>query len=100
LHRAYKDHQLVLQHVDITMAPPTTEESDVPVLPVSTEISYLSEGAANIVYRISVPVSTPPPSEIEEYGDDTPPPSEIEVYENGGDVRIFDSKLCWCESWR
>ncbi|EPE31692.1 hypothetical protein GLAREA_12448 [Glarea lozoyensis ATCC 20868] len=75
------------------MAPPTTEESDIPVLPVSTEISYLSEGAANIVYRISVPLSTPPPSEIEEFRDGTPPPSEIEVFENGGDLRIFDKKL-------
>jgi inositol-pentakisphosphate 2-kinase len=41
-------------------------------------LSYLNEGAANIVYRIQVRYPTPPPSQLEEYGEGTPPPSEIE----------------------
>jgi inositol-pentakisphosphate 2-kinase len=78
------------------MARSTTQEKGIPVLPLKIGISYLSEGAANIVYRISVPYSTPPPSEIDDYGDGTPPPAEIEEYEYpgpGGDTDVFDSKL-------
>jgi inositol-pentakisphosphate 2-kinase len=78
------------------MAPSTTEKKEIPVLPLKTGISYLSEGAANIVYRISVPYSTPPPSEIDDYGDGTPPPTEIEEHEylgRGADMNVFDSKL-------
>jgi hypothetical protein len=49
-------------------------------LPEDTVFHYLAEGAANSVYRISIPprTSTPEPSVVEEYGDGTPPPSIIE----------------------
>ncbi|KAF4618386.1 hypothetical protein G7Y89_g14918 [Cudoniella acicularis] len=69
----------------------------IPVLPDDTGIQYLGEGAANIVYHISVRYPTPPPSLIEEYGDGTPPPSEIEDVEDRASraaaLHIFDNKL-------
>jgi hypothetical protein len=78
------------------MAPPTTKVVDIPVLPLRTGISYLGEGAANIVYRISVPYPTPASSEIDEYGDDTPPPTEIEepdyLKQSSAGLQIFESK--------
>ncbi|MCJ1405900.1 Inositol-pentakisphosphate 2-kinase [Xylographa trunciseda] len=50
-----------------------------PSLPPSTHLTFLAEGAANIVYRISLPPSTPPLSVITpSYSASTPPPSEIE----------------------
>ena len=53
------------------------EESEAAlVLPETYTAEYLAEGAANIVYRIIAPASTPGESELEEYGDDTPPPTE------------------------
>lgn len=70
----------------------------IPILPINTAITYWGEGAANIVYRISVPFPTPPPSQVEEYGEGTPPPTEIEFEELDGqpisasDLRIFDRK--------
>jgi hypothetical protein len=65
-----------------------------PVFPENAGISYLNEGAANIVYRISIRYPTPQPSQLEEYGDNTPPPTEIEVLEDKKqvDLNIFDSK--------
>jgi hypothetical protein len=51
---------------------------ETPFLTVDLGLSYLNEGAANIVYRFSKRQSTPEPSLIEEYGVGTPPPSEIE----------------------
>jgi inositol-pentakisphosphate 2-kinase len=74
----------------------TAKEMYIPVLPLKTGIAYLSEGAANIVYRISVPFPTPPPSEIDEYGGGTPSPTEMEEYDYSGlddYLRLFDSKL-------
>jgi inositol-pentakisphosphate 2-kinase len=68
---------------------------DYPVLPEDTGIYYYSEGAANIVYRISVPWPTPPPTAVEEYGDGTPPPSEIEEADKNPAnhyLQIFDCK--------
>lgn len=71
----------------------------IPILPIKTAITYLGEGAANIVYRISVPDPTPPPSQVEEYGEGTPPPSDIEIEEldeqpiSASDLKIFDRKL-------
>jgi len=47
--------------------------------PEDTNFRYLAEGAANIVYRFSILSSTPPPSSIEEYGDDEPMPTEFEA---------------------
>lgn len=47
-------------------------------LPKDAQLQYLAEGGANVVYRITLPISDVPPSEIEYYGDSTPPPAEIE----------------------
>jgi len=58
------------------MAPITN--SDAPILPPNCHFSYVNEGAANIVYKIRLEPSTPPPSSIDEYGQGTPPPTEIE----------------------
>ncbi|CZT49449.1 uncharacterized protein RSE6_10300 [Rhynchosporium secalis] len=81
--------------------PSETTQITIPTLPSNARLEYLGEGAANIVYRISIsrsPVqaSTPPFTEIEEYGEGTPPPSEIEPYEgeeNVQDLSVFDDKL-------
>lgn len=51
---------------------------DHPTLPDNVTLSYLAEGAANIVYRIHIPPGTPQPSVLEEYGDDEPQPTEID----------------------
>lgn len=70
-------------------------DSTIPVLPANAELTYLGEGAANIVYRISIPQpqpGTPRPTELEEYGEGTPPPSEIEFDDyKGGDAVVFES---------
>ncbi|PVH74999.1 hypothetical protein DL98DRAFT_428347 [Cadophora sp. DSE1049] len=69
-------------------------ESTIPLLPANAELQYLGEGAANIVYRISIPQpppSTPPPTELEEYGEGTPLPSEIEFDDDVGDKGVFGS---------
>lgn len=57
-------------------------------LPKDAQLQYLAEGGANVVYRITLPLSEVPPSEIEYYGDSTPPPSEIE------DSLQFQQRLC------
>ncbi|KAG8531319.1 uncharacterized protein KY384_002948 [Bacidia gigantensis] len=53
----------------------------------NVHLTYLAEGAANIVYRIHPPLitsivnptspSTPPSTELESYGPSTPPPTEV-----------------------
>jgi hypothetical protein len=68
---------------------------DIPSIPECTILSYLNEGAANIVYRIQVRHSTPPPSQLEEYGEGTPPPTEIETeidekYDELERLHVFD----------
>ncbi|CAG8976767.1 hypothetical protein HYALB_00008425 [Hymenoscyphus albidus] len=71
----------------------------IPTLPSKAALVYLGEGAANVVYRISVPYPTPPPSQVEEYGEGTPPPTDIEIEDpdepiaSASDVKIFDNKL-------
>lgn len=52
--------------------------STIPSLPPNCEFSYLNEGAANIVYKIRLIPSTPPPTIADEYGAGTPPPTEID----------------------
>ncbi|MCJ1390070.1 Inositol-pentakisphosphate 2-kinase [Xylographa bjoerkii] len=50
-----------------------------PSLPPSTRLTFLAEGAANIVYRISSAPATPPlEAATPFYSSSTPPPSEIE----------------------
>ncbi|TVY32354.1 Inositol-pentakisphosphate 2-kinase, partial [Lachnellula occidentalis] len=71
--------------------------AQVPALPSNTELTYLAEGAANIVYRISIQPRTPKPSLLEQYGPGTPPPTDIEPEaEDEQEVdylNLFDSKL-------
>jgi inositol-pentakisphosphate 2-kinase len=50
----------------------------IPSISGDTGLTYLAEGAANIVYMFEIRHPTPPPSQLEEYGDGTPPPTEIE----------------------
>lgn len=50
----------------------------IPSISGDTGLTYLAEGAANIVYRFEIRHPTPPPSQLEEYGEGTPPPTEIE----------------------
>lgn len=52
--------------------------NDYLILPAGTMARYLAEGAANIVFRISLPPGTPEETVLETYDDTTPPPSEIE----------------------
>ena len=76
-------------HLLLKMTEPT-----IPVLPANAELTYLDEGAANIVYRISISQpqpGTPRPTELDEYGEGTPPPSEIEFDDEGGDFGVFES---------
>ncbi|MCJ1315230.1 Inositol-pentakisphosphate 2-kinase [Xylographa vitiligo] len=51
-----------------------------PSLPPSPRLTFLAEGAANIVYRISLPPPSTPPlsASLPSYSGSTPPPSEIE----------------------
>ena len=51
-----------------------------PVLPQDVGLCYLAEGAANIVYHISVPYlpPDPQPTVLDMCGDGTPPPTEID----------------------
>ncbi|TVY55479.1 Inositol-pentakisphosphate 2-kinase [Lachnellula cervina] len=68
----------------------------VPALPQNTELTYLAEGAANIVYRISIRPLTPEPTLLEQYGTGTPPPTEIEPedeIECLNEQPLFNSKL-------
>jgi inositol-pentakisphosphate 2-kinase len=69
-------------------------------LPESVVLTYLAEGAANVVYKIHLPaeqaVARTPPIEagsiIESYGPTTPPPTEIEewdVISSDGTVHSF-----------
>jgi hypothetical protein len=51
---------------------------EIPIVPDSTSFSYLNEGAANIVYKISDRDLTPASSVLDQYGDGTPPPSEVD----------------------
>jgi inositol-pentakisphosphate 2-kinase len=50
----------------------------IPSISGDTGLTYLAEGAANIVYRLEIRHPTPPPSQLEDYGEGTPPPTEIE----------------------
>ncbi|KAK6497957.1 Inositol-pentakisphosphate 2-kinase [Arthrobotrys conoides] len=56
-------------------------EPSVPVLPDGLALKYVAEGAANVIWRISLPDEqlTPPPTVIEEYSGSTPPPSELDT---------------------
>lgn len=70
----------------------------IPSISGDTGLTYLAEGAANIVYRFEIRHPTPPPSQLEEYGEGTPPPTEIESdFDEKGDgfecAGVFENKL-------
>lgn len=72
--------------------------TQIPALPEHSGVSYLAEGAANVVYRLSIRYPTPDPSILEEYGDGTPPPAEIDVRDDEGNCQrvnlsVFDGML-------
>lgn len=78
--------------------PLTIVSEIVPALPSNAAVTYINEGAANIVYRISIPYPSPSSSIHEEYGAGTPPPSEIEIPNDEEqipsiDLTIFDGKF-------
>ena len=52
--------------------------TSIPAVPDGARFSYLAEGAANIVYRLSLRYPTPEPSILESYGEGTPPPTEMD----------------------
>lgn len=65
----------------------------VPFVPEETQLVYLAEGAANIVYIFPPRYPFTKPTLLEEYSSTTPPPSIIEDdddYEQ--DLDVFDSK--------
>lgn len=64
----------------------------IPVLPATCDLSYLDEGAANIVYRVSVQPTTPGIASLEMYEDGTPPPTELE-FEEDPISQVLDSKF-------
>jgi inositol-pentakisphosphate 2-kinase len=70
----------------------------IPSISGDTGLTYLAEGAANIVYRFEIRHPTPPPSQLEEYGEGTPPPTEIESdFDEKGDgfecAGVFESTV-------
>lgn len=65
--------------------------AQIPVIPLNAELVYMAEGAANIVYRIHFPHSTPEPTDLNEYGSGTPPPTDIEPENN---LSAFDGESC------
>lgn len=68
----------------------TSVAETLPELPEDAVFRYVGEGAANIVYEVSVILErsnnpgtlTPEPSVVEEYGDGTPPPSILDFVPN------------------
>ena len=73
---------------------PNGREGTIPVLPATCDLSYLDEGAANIVYRVSVQPTTPGISSIEMYGGGTPPPTELD-FEEDPISRVLESKFAF-----
>jgi hypothetical protein len=56
-------------------------QTSIPIVPPGATFHYLNEGAANIVYRISVPAGTPPPSILDDFQEGEPAPSDEEMQE-------------------
>lgn len=72
--------------------------TQIPALPEHSGVSYLAEGAANVVFRLSIRYPTPDPTVLEEYGDGTPPPAVIDVRDDEGNcqrvtLNVFDGML-------
>lgn len=62
-------------------------------VPEDTQLVYLAEGAANIVYIVRPRYPTPTPGFQEEYSSNTPPPTIIEDDDGDQmDLDVFDSK--------
>ncbi|KAK2625407.1 hypothetical protein QTJ16_004719 [Diplocarpon rosae] len=73
------------------------DSTGIPSLPENTIIQYIAEGAANIVYRVTVAApqdADPQVSELEQYGEGTPPPSELDTDQRtSGDFSFIENKL-------
>jgi inositol-pentakisphosphate 2-kinase len=54
-------------------------------------LTYVDEGAANVVYKINLKPSTPPASALDTYGSGTPPPTEVEFDEDPN--AVFQCKI-------
>lgn len=84
-------------HIAISAMPLIIVSENIPTLPSNCVVRYLDEGAANIVYRISIPPPSPSSSILEEHGDGTPPPSIIESADDQQssdiDFMIFDGRF-------
>ena len=50
-----------------------------PSFPPGTKFEYLAEGAANIVYKFELPVTTPQESSLEEYEEGEPVPGDVDL---------------------
>ncbi|KAK6358836.1 Inositol-pentakisphosphate 2-kinase [Orbilia brochopaga] len=75
-------------------APGSYGELQVLVLPDDLALTYVAEGAANVIWRIAPPQaepSTPPPTVVEEHSASTPPPSEIDIPTNGDSTRAANA---------
>ena len=71
-----------------------------PIIPQATSITYLAEGAANIVYTLGKPISHEfvegSTSDHNSYGPGTPLPTELEIWETDvpqEDFSFLDGKL-------
>jgi hypothetical protein len=64
-----------------------------PALPDDATFSYLAEGAANVVYKICIPLGTNLPSVIVERGDNAPLQSDDDLASTRQPMP-FQSKLC------
>lgn len=69
----------------------THDEVSIPFLPSGCSLTYVDEGAANVVYKINLRPLTPPASALDTYEGGTPPPTEVEFGEDPN--AIFQSKL-------
>lgn len=64
----------------------------VPILPNDYRLTFVAEGAANIVYAIEPRPHSPGESHIEVYSETTPPPSVIDEEEENVDAGFFESE--------
>lgn len=75
----------------------TMSNNNIPVLPNNYKLTFVAEGAANVVYAIEPRSRSPRESVIEEYSETTPPPSVVE--DEGGegivDAGFFESELAF-----
>jgi inositol-pentakisphosphate 2-kinase len=62
-----------------------------PTLPQNTDLTYLAEGAANIVFLLHLPPSPlSTPTDVDSYGPGTPPPTDLPIPTH---PQVFSNKL-------